>query len=285
MKRLFIFCFVLIADFSLAHPGIGIVMDSKGNVYYTDLTHVWKIDPEGNHEIAVRDVHTHLLYVDENDNLYGEHVWYEGERIDKWGHYVWKKTANGNLDYPIPRTEGFPINNTLYRDSKDNEYYADKFGIYELLRKKSPDSTISLHANQLFDDIRWIYASKTDKIVYVIDHLTLKKVTEDGNVTIITDQLKESSSLFDRVRDMHYLMGMWEDEEGNLYVAVYGAQKVKKITPEGNIETILEVKNKWSPSGGLFGPDGSLWTLEYSTRNKARVRKIAPDGGIEVYKN
>ena len=26
-----------------AHPGIGIVMDDDGNVFYTDLTHVWKI--------------------------------------------------------------------------------------------------------------------------------------------------------------------------------------------------------------------------------------------------
>lgn len=30
-----------------AHPGIGIVMDSKGNVFYTDLKQVWKIDPLG----------------------------------------------------------------------------------------------------------------------------------------------------------------------------------------------------------------------------------------------
>lgn len=32
---------------ALAHPGIGIVMDSKGNVFYTDLKQVWKISPDG----------------------------------------------------------------------------------------------------------------------------------------------------------------------------------------------------------------------------------------------
>ncbi|HLA68420.1 MAG TPA: hypothetical protein VJN65_01860 [Bacteroidota bacterium] len=37
-----------------AHPGIGIVMDSKGNVYYTDLKRVWKIAPNGQKTIAVR---------------------------------------------------------------------------------------------------------------------------------------------------------------------------------------------------------------------------------------
>ena len=37
-----------------AHPGIGIVQDTQGNIFYTDLVHVWKISPDGERNIAVR---------------------------------------------------------------------------------------------------------------------------------------------------------------------------------------------------------------------------------------
>ena len=68
-----------------AHPSIGLVSDSRGNIYYTDLVHVWKITPDGERSIAVKDVHTHELYIDDIDDLYGEHEWYEGEATDKKG--------------------------------------------------------------------------------------------------------------------------------------------------------------------------------------------------------
>jgi len=37
----------LISVLGIAHPGIGIVKDSKGNIFYTDLKQVWKISPDG----------------------------------------------------------------------------------------------------------------------------------------------------------------------------------------------------------------------------------------------
>jgi hypothetical protein len=30
-----------------AHPGVGIVQDSRGNVFYTDAKQVWRITPDG----------------------------------------------------------------------------------------------------------------------------------------------------------------------------------------------------------------------------------------------
>jgi hypothetical protein len=63
-----------------AHPGIGIVVDSRGNVFYTDLQQVWRLAPDGKLEVAVPGVHAHELCLDASDNLYGEHLWYEGDR-------------------------------------------------------------------------------------------------------------------------------------------------------------------------------------------------------------
>jgi hypothetical protein len=44
-----------------AHPGIGIVKDSKGNIYYTDLAKVWKVTASGEKSVVVDRVHTHEL--------------------------------------------------------------------------------------------------------------------------------------------------------------------------------------------------------------------------------
>jgi hypothetical protein len=75
--------FGLLCATAAAHPGIGIVMDSRGNVFYTDLSHVWKIAPRGAKSIAVRGVHTHELYIDREDNLYGEHLMLPGRDVLK----------------------------------------------------------------------------------------------------------------------------------------------------------------------------------------------------------
>ena len=122
MNRLIIscICFIFCLSTAKAHPGVGIVMDSKGQVFYTDLTHVWKISLDGNHSIAVKNVHTHELYIDELDNLYGEHEYYKGETTDKWGNYVWCLSTEGVFEITIPEVEGFLDNNTLVRDLEEN---------------------------------------------------------------------------------------------------------------------------------------------------------------------
>ena len=105
-----------------AHPGIGIVRDSKGNVFFTDLKHVWKLTPGGTKSIAVHDVHTHELWIDTDDNLYGEHLWYEGDATGKWGHRVWKLAPNGTLTDIIPSRRGFRD------DYRDFFFVRDKYG-------------------------------------------------------------------------------------------------------------------------------------------------------------
>jgi hypothetical protein len=129
--------FGLLCATAEAHPGVGIVMDSRGNVFYTDLSHVWKIAPGGAKSIAVRDVHTHELYIDREGNLYGEHLWYEGDRTKKWGHRVWKLAVDGRLSDVIPAREGFLQNYSFVRDGRGNMYWAER-GAQTVLRKRTP---------------------------------------------------------------------------------------------------------------------------------------------------
>ena len=274
---------LLASNLISAHPGIGIVMDSKGHVFYTDLSHVWRISPDGSHTIIVKDVHTHELYLDKSDNLYGEHVWYEGEATEKWGYYIWCLSSTGKLEQTIPPTEGFPLNNTLVRDSGDNMYWPEKSGDYEVLKKETAQGQVSLYTNHKFKDIRWIYFSKYDKNLYVIDYLNLKKVAPNGQVVVVSDKLQEAKPPHAEVQDHHYLMGIWQDVQQNIFVAVYGARKVKKINPNGDLETVFESPKDWSPSGGVIAPDGSWWIMEFSVKNKIRIRKIDPEGKEVIF--
>ena len=104
-----------------AHPGWGIVVDARGNVYYTDLKQVWKIAPGGARSVVVSGVHTHELYLDAAGTLHGEHLWYDGAR-QKWGHYLWELTADGKLTRHPPQS-GFRTDVSFVRDSAGTMYW------------------------------------------------------------------------------------------------------------------------------------------------------------------
>jgi len=231
---LFFASFLLVGTIS-AHPGIGIVIDDQGNVFYTDLTHVWKISPEGTRTIAVKNVHTHELYLDSNGDLYGSHEWYEGEATDKWGNYVWCLSSDGIFEKVIPDVEGFLYNTTLIRDAEGNSYWSKKSGNGEFLMKQTLDGSSHRLTEHLFADIRWIYYSENDKMVYVVDQLAIKKITPSGVVLILADDLKEDKASFEGVADRHYLFGIWTSVNNNVYIASYGAGKVKKISAAGKV--------------------------------------------------
>jgi len=262
------------ANIVQAHPGIGIVMDSKGNVYYTDLNHVWKISPDGQRSIAVRNIHTHELFIDTEDNLYGEHEWYEGEATDKWGNNVWCLQNDGKLVKTIADVEGFLDNNTLVRDDSGNSYWAEHHDDYEILKIQRANGANSNYSAHRFNDIRWMYYSRHNNYLYVVDNLQLKQVSSNGKVAVLADNLKTDDPPFSGVADRHYVFGIWTDNSKNVYLALYGAKRIIRMNPEGNIATIYESPAGWSPCGGLVAPDGTIWLMEFSSKNETRVKKL-----------
>ena len=282
-RFIFFSLFVALSCYSLqAHPGIGIVMDSRGNIYYTDLTHVWKISPQGNLMKAVHDVHTHQLYLDENDFLYGEHEWYMGEAVDKWGNYTWVLSPEGKFS-KLMEVEGFLENNRLVRDGTGNSYWLKRHDDFQLVYQQSMSGNNTLFSSHRFNNIRWMYFSKTDNHLYIVDHLEVKKIAQTGDVAVVSGAFKEETTPFAGVADHHYLFGLWTDTHGVIYVAVFGAGKIKKINPEGDISTFYESEAGWSPCGGLVAPQGISWILEFSEDNQTRVIRLSADGNRKVY--
>lgn len=277
------FCYILVLSPAKAHPGIGIVTDSKGNIFYTDLTHVWRISTNGDRSIEVKNVHTHELYLDEDDNLYGDHEWYKGEAIDKWGKYVWRFSKDGVFEKTINDVEGLLENNTLVRDLDGNSYWADKTGDYHILNKQSPNGQNIQLTKHKFKNIRWIYFSKSDQNLYIVDNLKIKKVSLSGTVAVIADNLKDNKLPFEGVADRHYIFGIWTDKNENVFAAVYGSGKVKRIDANGEITTVFKSEEGWSPCGGMIAPDGTIWLMEFSKYNTTRVRSIKTNSKQTIY--
>ncbi|GAA4421485.1 hypothetical protein GCM10023187_57390 [Nibrella viscosa] len=262
-----------------AHPGIGLVMDSRGNVFYTDLTHVWKINPlTGEKSVAVRNVHTHELYLDAQDNLYGENLRYEGERTNTWNHRVWCLRPDGTRVTIIPATEGFLTNYSFVRDKTGTMYWADR----NVIRKRLPDGTIRVHAQGPFTGIGWLTCTP-DGIIYLTDGPAVKQILPDGRVQTLARNLRENRQAQLPTGGPPALMGLSYDLSGNVYVACFGAGMVQKINSAGQVTVVAQSKHPWSPAGVLADKTGNLWLLEYSTANQARVRRIYPDGSDKVY--
>src|SRR5690348_3280743 len=89
-----------------AHPGWGIALDVRGQVYFTDLKTVWKIDDKGKLSMlrSGSDSHTHELNVDAAGNVYGAENSYDPGTQKFYGG-IWRVAPSGEFSYVLPLTE------------------------------------------------------------------------------------------------------------------------------------------------------------------------------------
>jgi hypothetical protein len=265
-----------------AHPSVGIVRDGRGNVFYSDLTHVWKIPPAGGKTIAVRNVHTHELCLDAAGNLFGEHLWYEGDATKKWGHRVWRLGADGSLSDVYGPREGFRTDYSFVRDAAGAMYWweGEKAARF---RKRAPDGTVSTLAEcPACRDVRWMTAAR-DGTLFFVDSGEVREVSPAGVVRTRARGLLKRVITQPQVADIHALMGLWCDAAGRVYVARYGSREVLRIDRDDSVRVVATSTFPWSPTGGLMAPNGDLLLLETTITNAVRVRRIGVDGRTETY--
>jgi hypothetical protein len=249
-----------------AHPSVSVVIDSKGNIYYSDLKQVWRVAPGGATSVVVPNVHAHELYLDSHDNLYGEHLWYEGDATKKFDHYFWRRSPEGKIDRIVAAHETFQNERdpSLVRDRAGNEYWADR-------TRKAIMKGSTVLAPGPFRDIRWLMATP-EGTVYFVDALDLVRVTPDGRASVIARGLS-TENMFDNSGVHNQIMGLWTDRAGNVYAADSKDNVVKRVTPGGAVSVVAKSHWPWEVSGGAFAPNGDLWLLEFRLYD-ARVRRI-----------
>ena len=263
---------ILLPVMGRTHPGVGIVKDSKGHIYYTDLKQVWKIT-NGIKTIAVPNVHTHELFMDKNDDLFGEGGDYD-EKANKFYHYLWVYRSNGQIDTVIGMKEAYVYQDfSLARDKHGNEYYTKQFLLHpdtNHIYRKTPDGKESILASGSFKGVTWLHPQNDGSIFYVLKN-ALYRVDTFGNILLVKENLASTKPSFKFSGNSPTIWGVWQDNTKNIYVAVFSDQTVKKIDVNGNLINVFTSKGEWAPLHGVFDNDGKLWVLESSDKNDVRV--------------
>jgi sugar lactone lactonase YvrE len=311
------FLSLLFASFADAHPGPGIVVNAKGEVYFVDpfRSRIMKFDAAGKMTVFVESKegknlsHLHHLIFDKRGNLYSV--------SDEPGSTVWKITPKAEMTAvytPADRQDklclgvnGFPF--TI--DDDRNLYFVpgsppNDSRIY----KMSSDGKVTDfaggargHADGKRDRAQFgllytgCFAWGPKGELYLTDTTSVRKIAADGTVTTIAGGpdggYADGAGREAKFDGAH---GVTCDTQGNLYVAEHSNRRIRKITPYGNVTTLAGSGRSGSDDGPALkatfkGPvgiavsrEGTIYVLDYSTGDPGptKVRKISRDGNVST---
>ena len=286
----------------LAHPATGIVVDRTGQVYFSDLETIWKLDADRKLSVfrpGVSGRHVHELAIDDQDNIYGEDISYE-PATKKWISDVWKMTPAGALTYLVAPTTDPPRALTIRRDRDGNTYSIDQNNHLKqrtILFRRTPDGQVTPFAGAAygrrdgkgtsaqFSSVGSL-AFGSDGNLYLTDGISLRKVTMDGTVTTVATNLNARTSedkpvLFEGLYGS--LAGLTVTTNGVAYVADAGNRRLLRISPEGKVDVALRTDPPFFPNGVFATPSGEVYVLEVgltlpNLTSGPRVRKLMTDG-------
>ena len=239
------------AGAALAHPGSGIAVDGKGQVYFTQTNGkgTWKLSPKGELSL-ISDVRHHWLDIDLEGHFSRSHL-KDFQRITPEGVKPAILTC-GNFPFTVNRGGGI--------------YYALwQPGRLEINRQ-SPEgevSTIQLQGatNAAIGGVTGM-ASGPYGSLFVTDGSLLLKITIPGGVLAVVAKALVSDCP-DDLPEPHVrgappapsLRGLAVDSEGVVYAAANRCRAVLKITPDGMVTTILRATAPCSDrsGGGRWG--------------------------------
>lgn len=264
----------------LAHPAVSVVRDSRGNVYYSDITRIWRLTPSGEHTVFVPQVHTHELAVDSADRLLGEHLWYDSSRREPWVHYLWRATPDGRVEKLTADTPGFRRDHGFAVDHLDRAHWVDRSpeNGAAILRRERDGRMTPLARSAALRNVRWLTCAP-DGTVYLINDAHLVRVTADGRTQLLARNLAETAA----ADPSHMVMGLSADDTGTVHVAVAELGVVKRVASDGVVTVVARSATPWKPSGILAARDGTLWILEYEPGNAMRLRHVRPDGRETIH--
>lgn len=281
-------CVLLVAE-AQAHPAWGIVVDRHGQVYFSDLKTVWKIDAQGKLSVFRAGGHTHELNIDEAGNVYGEHDF----------SAIWKMTPAGDFSYIQAPTGNPPRGVSIWRDRDGNMYSVEQNNHLKretLLLRRTPSGSVSVlagsnygHADGKGSQAKFRnivgMAFGPDGSLYLVDSSSIRKVTIEGAVTtLVRSVMVENAS--GNSAEGSSLFGIAVDTQGNVFVADYGNRRILKIAPNSQMTTLIRAEESWFPTG-VAERGGELYILEESHTPEykpigTRVRQLSPDGKVIV---
>jgi sugar lactone lactonase YvrE len=290
------FC-AIVATHASAHPGSGIVVDSQGRVYFVETGNpddrfqgfIWEVDTRGKLS-PVHRVGAHWLTLDANGSFARADLagWFRERRTP------WLQRVEAHESGPaLVQADGCPIvvnrDGNLYFASSDEPRRAGGFQVTRV----TPEGKLSLLTPDLGASARRLggikgLAAGPDGSVYVSYPKAIQKVTLEGIVTTLADPVvvRDCDKDVPPGEAEPFLRGIAVNSSGAVYAAATGCHCVVKVTPDGQVSTVLKAERPWSPTGvAVRGED--VYVLEYSNANSAnhadwlpRVRRVDREGNV-----
>lgn len=282
-----------------AHPAWGIVVSPAGDVYFSDLETVWRVDHRGRLSIVrpgVTGHHVHELAIDAEGNIYGPEYTYLSES-EGYTTGIWEMDASGRIHYQFRPTQHLPRGVSIWRDVDGSMYSVEEDNHLKrqtLLIKRATNGKVSVFAGSEygFNDGAGAHARFSnvvgiafgpDRYLYITDSDSLRKVSAGGVVTTIAAHLNQFQPRSVNVLSFGSLMGVAVTASKTAYVADFRNRRVLKISANGAVSVVITEQPPWSPTGVAVSKDGELFVLEFGFRPpgtwiKPRVRKISPNG-------
>lgn len=229
----------------------GPAMDAEGRLYVADSREhtLWRVSRHGGCEPFVRLAAPNGTAVHWNGDCYV---------TDLFGCRIARVTPSRQVFTVVDEYEGGPLGspNDLTFHPSGALYFTAPKGHYA--QDPPPGRVYRLGPGgdvQLAADVAWpngVNVNADGSVLYIADSHTGEALTYDiradgtlANCGVLAD-LREGQD------NWWAPDGMCLDIEGNLYVAVYGAYRVRRVTPEGEIDLDIPVGHE-KPANCCFG--------------------------------
>ena len=274
---------LLVAVFSIsimAHPGSGIVVDRRGEVYFLDTgSGVWKIDLQGK-LTQLPGPRFHWLTLDADDCFSTAHLpaGAAGD-ITRVGTSPTLLVAS---DYPV----AIGANGLLYYPS-----YSSGSGLQlmELTPANQTRMLINLSAAGT-RDLRWLngLAAGADGSLYYTEDDAIRRISARGEVSTVVAKPKIPTCVSIAGSPRPMLRGLAAESNGTIYVAASGCGSLLKVSAGGQVTTVHQLQSPWTPTAVALSKD-NIYVLEYLQTAASmqpedrsawlpRVRKITANG-------
>jgi hypothetical protein len=267
----------------LAHPGSGIAVDRRGDVYFADTGGgVWKIDTR-RRVTKIDGTMFHWLAMDLDGRFARGPM-----PTSRFGDFV-----RAGADPTVILSSDFPV--TIGADGAF--YYPDRGrpdGRVELLRWTAAGARsvlATLPAATETGPLQWIngLAAGRDGAIYYSENAAVRRVTAQGTISTVAANVRVTGCIAvpgAATTDGVFLRGLAVAEDNTVFVAASGCGAVLKISPAGVITPVLRTTAPWSPTAvAVAGSD--VYVLEYlhtADENRRawipRVRQLRADGSV-----
>src|SRR5438552_13771565 len=278
---------VTIAVFSLsimAHPGSGIVVDRRGEIYFVDTgSGVWKIDSHGKlTHLPGPMFHWMTIY---SDDCFSTAHLPTGERgeVTRVGTTPTLLVAS---DFPI----AIGSSGNLYYPS-----YTSGSGLQLMELTPSDRTTVLTNlAAAGGGDLRYLngLAAGLDGSLYYSEDNAIRRIGTQGQISTVVANLTLPTCVSIPGTSRPMLRGLAAVSHGTIYAEASCCGSVLKISGRGQITTLHQLQSPWTPTAvALFGSD--IYVLEYLQTAASmepedrrawlpRVRKITADGHTTI---